>query len=123
MSAHVAGVPHLSRVSAAGVYPKSVSAAVDPQGNQLPYLIECTDVQDPKILGATGPTAALPCRTATFAFRLHRADEPAAIQWHAHHHWYPASRSVCSIRIRTSDDPDDPTTKFKAELLSDKHFR
>jgi ABC-type dipeptide/oligopeptide/nickel transport system permease component/ABC-type transport system substrate-binding protein len=101
--------------------------AVDPEGNQLPYLDRVQfDVQDPKILALTaaGGGASMQDRHIRFSDYTELMSRRQSSGTHIYH-WYPASRSVWVINPNQNKriDPDDPTTALKAELLSNKKFR
>ncbi|HEY7086934.1 MAG TPA: ABC transporter substrate-binding protein, partial [Tepidisphaeraceae bacterium] len=100
---------------------------VDTAGNQLPYLDRVQfDVQDPKILSLTAANggASMQDRHIRFSdyteLMSRRESSGTRIL-----HWYPAIRSVWVINPNQNKrvDPDDPSSKWKAQLLSDKRFR
>jgi ABC-type dipeptide/oligopeptide/nickel transport system permease component/ABC-type transport system substrate-binding protein len=101
--------------------------AVDSAGNQLPYLDRMQfEVQDPKILAQTAANGGVSVQDRHIRFadytELMSRREAAGTEIY---HWYPAIRSIWAINpnLNRRIDPEDPSTKFKAALLSDKRFR
>jgi ABC-type dipeptide/oligopeptide/nickel transport system permease component/ABC-type transport system substrate-binding protein len=100
---------------------------VDTQGNQLPYLDRVQfEVQDPKILALTAANggASMQDRHMRFNDYTELMSRRGAAGTRILH-WYPASRSIWVINPNQNRrvDPNDPSTKWKAKLLSDKRFR
>jgi len=101
--------------------------AVDPAGNQLPYIDRVQfDIQPKDILAVTAINGMVSMQTRHIEYRhyteyMSRRDASAMRVLH----WYPATRSIYALNpnhVRYVD-PKDPTTKYKAALLADKRFR
>lgn len=100
---------------------------VDPAGNQLPYIDRMQfDVQDGKLLALTAANGGVSMQGRHIRFTdytelVSRGDIAGTRVLH----WYPATRSswVLNPNLNRRVDPADPTTKLKADLLSDKRFR
>lgn len=100
---------------------------VDPAGNQLPYIDRLQfDVQDVKLLALTTANGGSSMQDRSLRFgdyteMVSRSDQAGTRVLH----WYPAVRSswVINPNLNRRVDPDDPSSKFKADLLSNKRFR
>ncbi|PTY06857.1 hypothetical protein DB347_09630 [Opitutaceae bacterium EW11] len=101
--------------------------AVDPQGNQLPYIDRIVmQVKTPSMIGVTAALGEV-----SFQDRHIRYDEHVLLLSEAEknhyevYHWYPASRSLFTVfpNLNRRIDPADPSTAKKAALLNDKRFR
>jgi ABC-type dipeptide/oligopeptide/nickel transport system permease component/ABC-type transport system substrate-binding protein len=101
--------------------------AVDPEGNQLPYLDRIVfDVKDIKMI----PLAAA---NGEVTFQLRNIDYKDHTLLMANRerrgyevlHWYPATRSPWTIFpcINRHVHPDRPDTRWKQQLLADVRFR
>ncbi len=101
--------------------------AVDKEGNQLPYIDRLQfDVLEGKMLALTAANGgasmqARHLRFSDYTELMSRRDTAGTRVLH----WYPASRSTFVINPNNTRrvDPDDPATKWKAQLLADKRFR
>lgn len=101
--------------------------AVDPVGQQLPYLDRMVLTQRPSTLFAL--TAAT--GQVSMQDRFIRYDDhvllmgEAARNGYEVYHWYPATRSVFTIFpvINRRIDPADPATAWKHGLLNERRFR
>ena len=101
--------------------------AVDPAGNQLPYVDRLQfDVQDGKLLAlsAANGGASMQARHLSFGDYtelMSRRDVAGTRVLH----WYSATRSAYAINpnLNRRVDPDDPATAWKARLLGDRRFR
>jgi ABC-type dipeptide/oligopeptide/nickel transport system permease component/ABC-type transport system substrate-binding protein len=100
---------------------------VDTAGNQLPYLDRLQmEIQDPKMLAlnASQGGASMQDRHMRWSdyteLMSRRQDFGTEI-----YHWYSALRSMWVINpnLNRRVDPDEPETKWKAQLLSDRRFR
>lgn len=100
---------------------------VDPAGNQLPYIDRLQfDVQDGKMLALSAANGGVSMQARHIRFTdytelMSRRDAAGTRVLH----WYPASRSLFAINPNQNRrvDPDEPSTKWKAQLLADKRFR
>ncbi len=100
---------------------------VDKQGNQLPYIDQLQfDVLDSKMLALRATKGGVSMqgrhiRFSDYTELMSRADT----EGYRVLHWYPATRSafVINPNLNRRVDPDDPSTKWKAQLLDDKRFR
>ena len=99
--------------------------AVDPQGNQLPYVDRMLfEVRSPLLL----PIAAA-SGIATMQDRGLRFDNYTMLMEgresgdYEVYHWYPATRSDWLVSINLTRREDDPLTEAKAELLRERDFR
>ena len=101
--------------------------AVDKQGNQLPYIDQLQfDVLDGKQLALRATKGGVSMqgrhiRFSDYTELMSRKDK----EGYRVLHWYPATRSafVINPNLNRRVDPNDPSTKWKAKLLSDKRFR
>jgi ABC-type dipeptide/oligopeptide/nickel transport system permease component/ABC-type transport system substrate-binding protein len=101
--------------------------AVDPQGNQLPYIDRLQfDVKSTQMVGLSFANGEVSMqgrnvRYENYTELMSRQDEAGFKLYH----WYPASRSSWIIHpnLTRRVDPAQPETKLKEELLSDKRFR
>lgn len=101
--------------------------AVDPQGNQLPYLDRVVFTIRPSNLvslsAATGQ-ASMQDRHIRYEDHVLLMSE-AKKNGYSVYYWYPATRSLFTIFpvLNRRVDPDQPETKWKHELLNDRRFR
>ncbi|MGC4032132.1 MAG: ABC transporter substrate-binding protein [Tepidisphaeraceae bacterium] len=100
---------------------------VDTAGNQLPYIDRLQyDVQDGKLLALSAANGGVSMQGRHMKFsdytELMTRSQSAGTRVL---HWYPAVRSnwVINPNLNRRVSDDEPDSKFKAELLSDKHFR
>lgn len=100
---------------------------VDEAGNQLPYIDRLQfDVQDGRLLAMSAANGAVSMQGRHVRFNdyteLMSRREQAGTQIY---HWFPAVRSLFVINpnLNRRIDPNDPSTRKKAELLSNKQFR
>ena len=101
--------------------------AVDPKGNQLPYVDRLQfDTQDKKTLALSAMNGKITMQTRHIEYKDYTEymsrRKPSGIRVL---HWYPATRSKYAINpnIVRRVDPDRPETQYKADLLADKRFR
>ncbi len=100
---------------------------VDTAGKQLPYLDRLQfDVQDPKMLALTAANggASMQDRHIRFEDYTELMSRRASSGTHILY-WYSSVRSVWVINpnLNRRIDPNDPSSKWKAQLLADKRFR
>lgn len=102
--------------------------AVDEQGNQLPYIdrVQFDIKSTQEMLGLAFSTGGASMQGRHVRFEnytelMSRREEFGTRILH----WYPASRSAWAINpnLNRRVDPNDPDTKWKAQLLADKRFR
>ncbi|MEM7625486.1 MAG: ABC transporter substrate-binding protein [Planctomycetota bacterium] len=100
---------------------------VDTAGNQLPYIDRLQfDVLESRMLALTAANggASMQARHIRFAdyTELMSRRETAGTRVL---HWYPAVRSTFAINpnLNRRVDPDEPATRWKAQLLADRRFR
>lgn len=101
--------------------------AVDPKGNQLPYIDRLQfDVRSPQMVSLAFGNGEVSMQGRNIRYdnytELMSRQEAAGFKLY---HWYPASRSSWIIHPNQTRriDPEQPDTKWKAQLLSDKRFR
>ncbi len=101
--------------------------AVDPEGNQLPYIDRLQfDIKSPQMLplAIAGGQVTMQGRHLKYEnyTELMSRQKDAGFRVL---HWYPASRSswVIQPNLNRLVRSDDPSTKDKAALLGDKRFR
>ena len=100
---------------------------IDEAGNQLPYIDRVqVDVQQGSTLAISSANGGVTMQTRHMRFEdyteMMSRREAAGTKVL---HWYPASRSVYVINpnINRRVDPNEPATRWKAQLLADKRFR
>ena len=101
--------------------------AVDPKGNQLPYIDRIQfDIQPKSILAVTAINGKVSMQTRHIEYKNYtdymerRTESGTRIL-----HWYPATRSIYSINpchVRYVPK-GDKAAAYKAKLLADKRFR
>ncbi len=101
--------------------------AVDTEGNQLPYIDRIFyDIKPPQLLPAAAAGGHITMQAFNFQFRDYTMlmSERAAGNYEVFH-WYPADRSQWTMHpnLNRYIDPDNPSTKFKWELLNNVRFR
>lgn len=101
--------------------------AVDPAGNQLPYVDRVQfDVINPKLIpvAAAGGRLTMQERHLSFSDYTLLMENRAAGDYEVYH-WYPADRSVWTIwpNLNRRVDPADRDAGAKLALLSDRRFR
>ena len=100
---------------------------VDTAGNQLPYMDRMQfDVQDNKLLAVSAANGGVSMQGRFIRFSDYTELTSRSAQAGTNILlWYPATRSnfVINPNLNRRIDPKDPATKFKSDLLSDKHFR
>jgi ABC-type dipeptide/oligopeptide/nickel transport system permease component/ABC-type transport system substrate-binding protein len=101
--------------------------AVDPQGNQLPYIDRVQfDFQEEKIfaISAANGDASMQDRNIRFSDYTELMSRRQASGTKILH-WYSATRSdwIINPNLNRRVIADQPDTKWKAQLLSDKRFR
>lgn len=103
--------------------------AVDPEGNQLPYIHEVVyQQQDPKMIPATAIGGGLSFQFRHLAFSdytLLMSNRELASNPYRVLHWYPAERSDFALfpNLNRQPNPLDAGSEAKAKLLQDKRFR
>jgi ABC-type dipeptide/oligopeptide/nickel transport system permease component/ABC-type transport system substrate-binding protein len=101
--------------------------AVDPEGNQLPYIDRVQfDVKTQQMLPLTFSNGEVTMQGRHISYENYT--ELMSRREEAHYqllHWYPASRSdwIINPNLNRYVDPADPATAKKARLLADKRFR
>ncbi len=100
---------------------------VDEEGNQLPYVDRLQfDVVPGQMLGLSAANGLVTMQTRHIRYsdytELMTRRERSATRIL---HWYSATRSIWVINpnLLRRIDPDDPSTRYKAELLRDPRFR
>lgn len=101
--------------------------AVDPQGNQLPYLDRVIfDVKNMGMITAAvaGGEASMQMRHVNFEDYTLLASE-ASRRDYTLRHWFNATRSMATIspNLNRVVKPDEPTTAWKHRLLNETKFR
>ena len=101
--------------------------AVDPKGNQLPYIDRVMiDVKTVKLVPITAASGGLTMQGRHIYFKYYTLfmSEREANDYDVYH-WQSDSRTVWTIypNINRRVDSDDPITYMKWELLNDKRFR
>lgn len=101
--------------------------AVDPQGNQLPYLDRfMTDIKSKPMItaAAAGGEVSMQDRHLDFEdYTLLSGEAPR--RGYRLFHWFNATRawSQLHVNLNRTVDPRHPETKWKAQLLGEKTFR
>jgi len=101
--------------------------AVDPEGNQLPYIDRIQfNQQDSKMLALSALNGQISMQTRHIKYdnytELMSRQAASGIRIF---HWYSASRSLYAIypNLNRRIDPEQPASKWKARLLGNKKFR
>ena len=101
--------------------------AVDPKGNQLPYVDRVMfEVKGLQLISNSAVGGALTMQTRHVRFEdytlLMSERQRAGFEVY---HWYSAARSVWAIfpNLNRTIEPGRPETRWKAQLLADKRFR
>lgn len=101
--------------------------AVDPAGNQLPYIDRLQfDIRSTQMLALAFANGEVTMQGRNIRYEnyteLMSRQEEAGFELF---HWYPASRSIWIIHpnLTRRVDPAVPETRMKADLLADKRFR
>ncbi len=101
--------------------------AVDPQGNQLPYLDRLVvEVRPSTMFGLTAATGQVTMQDRFIRYEDHVLLMSSAEQnGYDVYHWYNGSRSPFAIFpvINRRVDPERPETLWKHQLLNDRRFR
>ena len=103
--------------------------AVDPEGNQLPYVDRVTiEVTTPDLFALKTAAGGFPAVFETENLRLSNYGLYMAARETGNYdvrHYYSGQRSLWSIvtNLNLLEDPEDPTSKQKAELLRTREFR
>jgi ABC-type dipeptide/oligopeptide/nickel transport system permease component/ABC-type transport system substrate-binding protein len=101
--------------------------AVDGQGRQLPYIDRLQfDVRSTQMVGLSFANGEVSMQGRNV--RYENYTELMARRDSANfdlYHWYPATRSswIIDPNLNRRVDPEQPDTKWKAQLLADKRFR
>ncbi len=101
--------------------------AVDPQGNQLPYLDRfMTDIKSKAMItaAAAGGEVTMQDRHLEFEdYTLLSGEAPR--RGYRLLHWFNATRAMAQLHVNLNRtiDPRHPETKWKARLLGEKTFR
>lgn len=101
--------------------------AVDELGNQLPYVDRIQfEVQTDRLipLSAASGQITMQTRSIRYADHVELMSRRTSGNYRVLH-WYPATRSdwVINPNLNRLIRADDPSTKWKAELLADRRFR
>ncbi len=101
--------------------------AVDPKGNQLPYVDRLLiEVKSPQIipLAAASGDATMQDRHIAYDNYTMLMESRERNKYQVYH-WFPASRSLFTLWPNTNRriEPNDSVSRQKALLLGDKHFR
>jgi ABC-type dipeptide/oligopeptide/nickel transport system permease component/ABC-type transport system substrate-binding protein len=121
-------IPRSSSESPPFVYTRNpYYFAVDPEGNQLPYIDRIQfDLKSPESLPLSFTSGELTMQGRHVSHENYT--ELMSHQQEGHYrllHWYSATRSswVINPNLTRYVDPDQPATARKAKLLADKRFR
>jgi ABC-type dipeptide/oligopeptide/nickel transport system permease component/ABC-type transport system substrate-binding protein len=121
-------IPRSSSESAPFIYTRNpYYFAVDPQGNQLPYIDRIQfDLKTSQVLPLTFTNGEVTMQGRHVSYENYT--ELMSRQQEAHYrllHWYSATRSTWLIdpNLTRYIDPAQPSTAKKAKLLADKRFR
>lgn len=121
-------VPHTFRPTAPQVFVRNpYYYAVDPQGNQLPYLDRLVmDVRTNDLIAvaaANGEPAMQDRHIRYDDYTLLMGN--AAQNGYAVYHWKPSTQSLFTIfpNLNRRVDPGHPDTRWKHDLLNDARFR
>lgn len=101
--------------------------AVDPEGNQLPYIDRIFyDIKPPELLPAAAASGNITMQAFNIQFLNYTMlmSERESGNYDLYH-WYPSERSQWTIypNLNRYVDPEDPSTVHKRELLNDVRFR
>lgn len=101
--------------------------AVDAQGRQLPYIDRLQfDIKSTQMVGLSFVNGEVSMQGRNIRYEnyteLMSRQESAG---YTLRHWYPATRSgwIIHPNVTRRVDPEQPDTKWKAQLLADKRFR
>ncbi|MBI5382040.1 MAG: ABC transporter permease subunit [Opitutae bacterium] len=101
--------------------------AVDPSGQQLPYLDRLVfEIRPASLIGQTAAMGHVAMQDRHIRYEDHvLLMSEAAKNGYAVYHWFPASRSLFTIFpvLNRRVDPAEPETRWKAQLLNDRRFR
>ncbi len=101
--------------------------AVDPQGNQLPYVDRILfEVKSPKLIALTAASGDITMQARHLAYDNYTMlMENRARNRYQVYHWFPASRSAFTLWPNNNRRvlPNDAVSKNKATLLGNKTFR
>ncbi|HVU35676.1 MAG TPA: ABC transporter substrate-binding protein [Opitutaceae bacterium] len=101
--------------------------AVDPEGNQLPYLDRIViDVKASSLIPVAASNGDLSMQDRNILNDNHTLLFSSMASGHYHIlHWFPATRSVFTIYpvLNRRADPAHPATGKKAALINDRRFR
>jgi peptide/nickel transport system permease protein len=121
-------IPRSSSEAAPFIYTRNpYYFAVDPQGNQLPYIDRLQfDLKTAQMLPLTFSNGEVTMQGRHVSYDNYT--ELMSRQQEAHYrllHWYPATRSMWVIdpNLNRYVDAEHPALAKKAKLLSDKRFR
>jgi ABC-type dipeptide/oligopeptide/nickel transport system permease component/ABC-type transport system substrate-binding protein len=121
-------IPRTSSEAAPFIYTRNpYYFAVDPQGNQLPYIDRLQfDLKTSQMLPLTFSNGEVTMQGRHVSYENYT--ELMSRQKEANFrllHWYPASRTTWVIdpNLNRYIDPAQPATRKKAKLLADKRFR
>ena len=121
-------IPRSSSESAPFIYTRNpYYFAVDPQGNQLPYIDRLQfDLKSSQMLplAFSNGEVTMQGRHVSYENYTELVSRQKEAGYHLLH-WYPASRTtwVLHPNLNRYVDPQQPATGNKAQLLSDKRFR
>lgn len=101
--------------------------AVDPAGNQLPYIDRFHwELRSPELLGIAAASGEMTLQTAwpplnQYTLLMSNRERHG----YSIRHWYPAARSAMVINPNLNRKvlPEDPASHWKQQLLTDKRFR
>ncbi len=101
--------------------------AVDPQGNQLPYVDRILfDVKNPKLIAISAASGDLTMQARHLGYDSYTLlMENRVRNNYQVYHWFPASRSAFTLWPNNNRRilPNDPISRQKAALLGNKKFR
>ena len=99
--------------------------AVDPQGNQLPYIDRIMfEVKSPMLIPISAAAGDVSLQERGLRFDDYTMlMEGRASGGYEVYHWYPATRSDWLVALNITRRADDPVTAAKAALLRERNFR
>ncbi|MGI5867994.1 MAG: ABC transporter substrate-binding protein [Kiritimatiellia bacterium] len=101
--------------------------AVDPQGNQLPYIDRVLfEVKSPKLIALSAANGAISMQARHIRYEDYTLlMENRRRNNYEVYHWFNASRSAFTLwpNLNRRVLPDDAESKWKAQMLREKRFR
>jgi ABC-type dipeptide/oligopeptide/nickel transport system permease component/ABC-type transport system substrate-binding protein len=101
--------------------------AVDPEGNQLPYIDRVVfDIKSPGMIRLSLASGEISKQSEQIAYEDYTLlMEQRGPNRYEVYHWFPGNRSTYTVypNINRRVDPEDPATAHKHRLLNDVRFR